>query len=64
MELLGRKQSDSATLPGSPPRATEVLNKKRALTVEMIYKLHKDWGHSGRLPGRPYHLAEAERVNG
>ncbi len=60
MELTGRSQADLATLFGSRSRASEVLNKKRALTVDMIYRLHKEWGIPSDCLVEPYHLAVAE----
>lgn len=62
MAMLGRKQSDLAKLFGSTPRASEVLNKKRALTVDMIHRLHKEWGIPSDRLVEPYHLAEPERA--
>ncbi|MET0172316.1 MAG: type II toxin-antitoxin system HigA family antitoxin, partial [Agrobacterium vaccinii] len=44
MEVTGRTQGDLAALFGSRSRASEVLNRKRALTVDMIHRLHKEWG--------------------
>lgn len=43
MELTDRKQSDLAALLGSASRASEVLNRKRPLTLDMIYRLHSKW---------------------
>ncbi|MES5045656.1 type II toxin-antitoxin system HigA family antitoxin [Rhizobium nepotum] len=60
MELTGRSQGDLATLFGSRPRASEVLNKKRALTVDMIHRLHKEWGIPADCLVEPYHLAVSE----
>jgi HTH-type transcriptional regulator/antitoxin HigA len=56
MEMSGRKQSDLAELFGSKSRASEVLNRKRALTVDMIHKLNKEWGIPSDYLVRPYHL--------
>ncbi|MGL4090726.1 helix-turn-helix domain-containing protein [Hyphomicrobiales bacterium] len=61
MEMTGRTQSDLAALFGSRSRASEVLNKKRALTVDMIYKLHKEWGIPADCLVKPYHLAAQQR---
>ncbi len=58
MEMTGRTQSDLAALFGSRSRASEVLNRKRALTVDMIYKLHKEWGIPADCLVEPYHLSE------
>lgn len=61
METTGRTQSDLGALFGSRSRASEVLNKKRALTVDMIYKLHKEWGIPADCLVKPYHLAAQQR---
>ena len=40
MEQLGYSQSDLAKVVGLKSRASEILNKKRKLTLEMIRSLH------------------------
>ena len=40
MEQLGLKQKDLAEAVGFTSRVSEILNKKRKLTLEMIRKLH------------------------
>lgn len=40
MEQLGYSQSDLANVVGLKSRASEILNKKRKLTLEMIRSLH------------------------
>ena len=59
MELKGLRQSDLAALLGSKARASEVLNRRRHLTLEQAWKLHEEW----RLPTdaliRPYPLRPA-----
>lgn len=40
MEQLGYSQSDLANLVGLKSRASEILNKKRKLTLDMIRNLH------------------------
>ncbi len=60
METTGRSQSDLAALLGSRPRASEVLNRKRALTVDMIYKLSSEWHIPADCLVKPYHLVAAE----
>ena len=57
MEATGRTQSDLAGLLGSAPRASEVLNKRRALTVEMIHKLASEWNIPADCLVKPYPLA-------
>lgn len=41
MEQLGLKQTDLAEYMGGKNRVSEVLNRKRALTVKMIKNLNK-----------------------
>lgn len=43
MEQNGRTQADLADLFGSRSRASEVLNGKRALTLEQIRSLQRHW---------------------
>ena len=40
MEQEGLKQKDLVTIVGSKSRVSEILNKKRKLTIEMIRNLH------------------------
>lgn len=60
METTARTQADLAALLGSRPRASEVLNRKRALTVDMIYRLSSEWHIPADRLVKPYHLAAAE----
>ena len=39
------------------PRAWEILNGKRALTVDMIHKLNREWGVPADVLVAPYRLA-------
>ncbi|RZJ63251.1 MAG: helix-turn-helix domain-containing protein [Flavobacterium sp.] len=41
MEQLGYNQADLANIVGLKSRASEILNKKRKLTLEMIRQLHE-----------------------
>jgi HTH-type transcriptional regulator/antitoxin HigA len=41
MEQLGLNQSDLAKIIGLRSRASEILNKKRKLSIEMIRHLHQ-----------------------
>ena len=59
MDMTGRSQSDLAELFGSRPRASEVLNRKRALTIEMVHKLSREWGVPADCLAKPYALAAA-----
>lgn len=44
MDQLGYKQKDLAKALGQKSRVSEVLNKKRKLSIEMIRKLHETLG--------------------
>lgn len=59
MDLNGRTQADLAKLLGSRSRASEVLNRKRPLTLEMIHKLHEEWKIPAEFLIRPYKLDAA-----
>lgn len=57
MEMRDLSQSDLAALLGSKPRASEILNRKRALTMEMVFKLNREWSIPADALVAPYHLA-------
>jgi HTH-type transcriptional regulator / antitoxin HigA len=44
MEQMGYTQSDLARVVGLKSRASEILSKKRKLTLEMIRQLHQSLG--------------------
>lgn len=58
MEMAGLKQSALAGVLGSASRASEVLNRRRALTMDMVARLHDAWHIPAELLIRPYHLVE------
>jgi HTH-type transcriptional regulator/antitoxin HigA len=43
IEELGHSQAELAELLGSRSRASELLNRRRPLTVEMIHKISESW---------------------
>ena len=55
----GHTQAELAELLGSRPRASEILNRRRALTVEMIYKISEAWKVPAELLIKPYRLRAA-----
>ena len=59
MEMTGRSQSDMAEILGSRSRASEILNRRRALTVEMIFRIGQAWGIPADCLVKPYPLAVA-----
>ncbi len=56
MEQAGYRQGDLATLLGSRSRASEILSRKRPLTLEMAWKLNREWGIPAESLIRPYNL--------
>lgn len=56
MKARGLKQKDLAGLIGSKSRASEIMNRKRALTMEMAWKLHEAWRIPAEALIRPYHV--------
>ncbi|MGL4637770.1 MAG: helix-turn-helix domain-containing protein [Beijerinckiaceae bacterium] len=59
MEETDRAQADLAKVLGSRSRASEIINRKRALTVEMIWKITRAWSLPAEMLARPYKLATA-----
>ena len=43
MEIGGYTQADLGRLLGSRQRASDILSRKRRLTMQMAWKLHRDW---------------------
>jgi HTH-type transcriptional regulator/antitoxin HigA len=43
METGGFSQADLGRLLGSRQRASDILARKRRLTMQMAWKLHRDW---------------------
>lgn len=43
MELSDYSQADLAILLGSRSRASEILGRRRGLTMEQAYRLHREW---------------------
>jgi len=44
METGGYTQADLGRLLGSRQRASDILTRKRHLTIGMAWKLHREWG--------------------
>ena len=57
MEQRGLTQTDLAKLLGSRSRASEILNRKRVLTMDMAFKLHEAWHIPAEALIKPYHVA-------
>jgi HTH-type transcriptional regulator/antitoxin HigA len=56
---LGHTQTELAELLGSRSRASEILSRRRALTVEMIHKINEAWKIPADLLVRPYRIERA-----
>lgn len=59
MELGGFQAKDLAGVLGSKSRASEILNRKRAITLDMARKLHTAWGIPAEALIQPYRLDAA-----
>jgi HTH-type transcriptional regulator/antitoxin HigA len=59
IEELGHTQTELAELIGSRSRASEILSRRRALTVEMIHKIGEAWKIPAELLVRPYNIERA-----
>lgn len=57
MEQAGLTQAKLAALLGSRSRASEIMNRRRPLTLEMAWKLHRAWNIPAESLLRPYRLA-------
>ena len=59
IEELGHTQAELGELLGSRPRASEILSRRRPLTVEMIHRISEGWKIPADLLVRPYKLDRA-----
>lgn len=57
IDELGHTQAELADLLGSRSRASELLNRRRPLTVEMIHKISEAWKIPADLLVRPIRSA-------
>ena len=58
MESRGLTRSDMEQYIGSRARVSEVLNRKRSLTMEMIRNLHKGLGIPAEVLIQPYRIVK------
>ncbi|MGH6984495.1 MAG: helix-turn-helix domain-containing protein [Stellaceae bacterium] len=56
MEQKGFERADLAKLIGSRSRASEILNRRRRLTIDLIWKLSRKWGIPAESLIKPYKL--------
>ncbi len=59
VEELGHTQAELAEILDSRSRASEILSRRRPLTVEMIHKISKAWKIPADLLVRPYQIETA-----
>jgi HTH-type transcriptional regulator / antitoxin HigA len=57
IDELGHTQSELGEIIGSRSRASEVLSRRRSLTLEMIQKITASWKIPADLLVRPYRTA-------
>lgn len=60
MEARGLRQKDLAVVIGSQPHASEVLSRRRPLTLAMIRALSAEWNLPADLLVREYDLVAAQ----
>jgi HTH-type transcriptional regulator/antitoxin HigA len=59
VDELGHTQAELADILGSRSRASEILSRRRALTVDMIHKIGEAWKIPADLLVRPYKIEHA-----
>ena len=59
IDEFGHSQAELAQVLGSRSRASEVLSRRRALTVDMIHKISQAWKIPADLLVRPYEIERA-----
>jgi HTH-type transcriptional regulator/antitoxin HigA len=58
MEQRGITRADLVPLLGSRSRVSEILNRKRRLTIDMAWRLHRELGMPAEAVIKPYKLAD------
>ena len=58
---MGRSQAELGVLLGSRSRASEIMSRKRPLTLDMIRKISAAWSLPLALLAQPYALSGANR---
>jgi HTH-type transcriptional regulator/antitoxin HigA len=59
---MGRSQKELGQVLGSTSRASEVMNRKRALTVDMIDKISRAWHLPVAALAKPYRVNPSARA--
>ena len=62
METGDFSQADLGRVIGSRQRASDILARKRRLTMQMAWKLHREWGIPAEALDRPATRRRAYRV--
>lgn len=57
MELTGRTQNDLVALIGPRPRASEIMNRKRHLTLKQVYLISRGWNTPAEALISPHDLS-------
>jgi HTH-type transcriptional regulator / antitoxin HigA len=60
MEMANLTRQSLVKLLGSASRASEILARKRALTMDMAFKLNREWHIPAEILILPYHLADQD----
>jgi HTH-type transcriptional regulator/antitoxin HigA len=63
METAGYSQADLGRLIGSRQRASDILSRKRRLTIRMAWKLHRQWGIPAEALIRPQSPSRQRRYS-
>jgi HTH-type transcriptional regulator/antitoxin HigA len=61
MQNAGRTRREFEALIGSSGRASEILNRKRHLTLRMIWRLAREWRMPAEVLIQPYKLARPKQ---
>jgi antitoxin component HigA of HigAB toxin-antitoxin module len=61
IDEMGHSQTELGEVIGSRSRASEILARRRALTVEMIYRISEAWKLPASLLVRPYAVTRGAR---
>jgi HTH-type transcriptional regulator/antitoxin HigA len=62
MEIGNFTQADLGRVLGSRQRASDILKRRRRLTMQMAWRLHRDWGIPAEALIRPHRTRRAHRV--
>ena len=63
MESRGLTRADLEPYIGSRARISEILNRKRPLTLSMIQRLHSELGIPAEVLVKPYKIAVSHKVS-